>query len=209
VNAVTRRGRRTLVVAGLAGVAACGASAVLVRGLTGVPGLAVDADWARFVDTHRPPVVVGISEVLAVLGGAPVSIAVAAAIAGLLWWRRGLRTALAFVAAAAVDEALVTALKFLDQRPGPSGAVFEDRGSFPSGHTAYAAVIAVVLALTARRPALRVAALALIPVMALSRTVVDAHWLTDTAAGAACGAGVTAVVVALLAPGVEGGVRRP
>ena len=44
------------------------------------------------------------------------------------------------------------------------------------------------------------AALALIPVMALSRTVVDAHWLTDTAAGAVCGAGVAAAVVALLAP---------
>lgn len=198
-----RRGRVALGAAGIAGVAACSAAAVLVRGLDGVPGLAIDADWARFVDAHRDPLVVGASQVLAALGGAPLSIGVAAAVTALLWWRRGLRSGIAFVAAAAVDEALVTALKFFDQRPGPSGAVFEDRGSFPSGHTAYAAVIAVVLALTTRRPVLRVAALALIPVMALSRTVVDAHWLTDTAAGAACGAGVAAVVVALLAP------RRP
>ena len=200
---LTRRGRIALGAAGTAGVVACSAAAVVVRGLTGVPGLAIDADWARFVDAHQQPVVVGASRVLAALGGAPLSVGVAVVVAASLWWRRGIRSAIAFVLAAAVDEALVTALKFFDQRPGPSGAVFEDRGSFPSGHTAYAAVIAVVLALTTRRPALRVLALALIPVMALSRTVVDAHWLTDTAAGALCGAGVAAVVVALLAP------RRP
>jgi membrane-associated phospholipid phosphatase len=208
VIGLTRRGRTALAVGGLAGVAACAASAVLVRGLTGVPGLAVDAGWARFVDGHREPVVVGASQVLAALGGAPGSIAVAAAVTGLLWWRRGPRTGLGFVLAAAVDEALVTALKFFDQRPGPSGAVFDDRGSFPSGHTAYAAVIAVVLALTARRPLLRAAALALIPVMALSRTVVDAHWLTDTVAGGACGAGVAALVVAVLAPAPGEAVPR-
>ena len=207
--ALTRRGRTALTVAGSVGVVAASASAVLIRGLTGVPGLPLDADWARFIDTHRQPVVVGASQVLAVLGGAPGSIAVAAGVAGLLWWRRGARTALGFVVAAAVDEALVTALKFLDQRPGPSGALFEDRGSFPSGHTGYAAVLGVVLALTARRPVLRVAALALIPVMAVSRTVLDAHWLTDTVAGAACGAGVAALAVALLAPNADTGVRRP
>jgi undecaprenyl-diphosphatase len=38
--------------------------------------------------------------------------------------------------------------------------------------------------------------------MALSRTLIDAHWLTDTVAGALCGAGVAAVVVAVLLPEV-------
>ncbi|RIX27884.1 phosphatase PAP2 family protein [Amnibacterium setariae] len=195
-----RRGRCALAIAGAAGLAAVTASAVAVRGLHGVPGLAVDADWARLVAEHRAPGVVLPSEVLAALGGAPGSLVVAAAMTAALWWRRGRRTALGFAVAAALDEVLITALKLLDQRPGPSGALFEDRGSFPSGHTGYAAVVAVVLALTARRPATRVAALALIPVMAVSRTVVDAHWLTDTIAGAACGAAVAALTVAVLAP---------
>jgi membrane-associated phospholipid phosphatase len=192
------RRRVALAAAGGAGLVACWAASLAVRGLTGVPGLEVDAAWARFVREHRGPPVVVPSQVLAVLGGAPWSVVVAAVLAALLWWRRGPRAAVLLLLAALVDEGLVTAMKLVDQRPGPSGAVFEDRGSFPSGHTAYAAVIAVTLLLLARRPATRTAAVLLVPVMALSRTVLDAHWLTDTVAGAVCGASTAALVAAAL-----------
>ena len=194
------RRRIALAAAGAAGIAACWGATLAVRGLTGVPGIALDADWARFVREHRGPPVTTVSQLLAVLGGAPWSTVVTVALAALLWWRRGPRLALLLVVAALVDQGLLTAMKFVDQRPGPSGAVFEDRGSFPSGHTGFAAVVAVVLVLAARRPATRAAALLLIPVMALSRTVVDAHWLTDTLAGAVCGASTALLVDALLPP---------
>jgi undecaprenyl-diphosphatase len=194
------------VAAGAAGLAACWAATLAVRGLTGLPGLEVDAAWARFVREHRSAPATAVSQVLAVLGASPWSVVVTAALAALLWWRRGPRLALLLVVAALVDEGLVTAMKLVDQRPGPSGAVFEDRGSFPSGHTAFAAVVAVVLVLAARRWPAKAAALLLIPVMAVSRTVVDAHWLTDTIAGAVCGASTAVLLDALLPPGRP---RRP
>jgi undecaprenyl-diphosphatase len=203
--------RRSGLVAGLIGIGACWAATGAVRLLKGVPGIPLDSAWARLSAGWRGPAA-GASEVLAALGAAPASIAVAAVIAAGLWWRRGRRAGIGFALAAGLDEALVTAMKFVDLRPGPSGAVFEDRGSFPSGHTAFAAVIAVSLALQVRSPVARVGLLALIPLMAVSRTILAAHWLTDTIAGGVLGAATALLVDALLVSGggsPRAGRRRP
>ena len=165
-----------------------------------MPGTRFDAAWARKVHAARGPVPVAVSEVLARLGGAPGSVVVAAALGGLLLRRRGPRSAAAFVVAAAVDQALVTRMKRLARRPGPIGAGRADRGSFPSGHTAYSAVIAATLVLASRSSWARAAAVALVPLMAAGRTVTEAHWLTDTVAGAVCGTSTAAVVAAVLLP---------
>jgi undecaprenyl-diphosphatase len=190
--------RRRGILVGLAGIAACWAATAAVRTLDGVPGIPLDRSWAHLASTWRDPGTLRVAEVLAALGGAPGSIVVAAGIAAGLWWRRGARSGIGFAVAAGLDEALVTAMKLVDLRPGPSGAVFDDRGSFPSGHTAFAAVVAVSLALQVRSPAARVGLLALVPLMAVSRTLLDAHWLTDTIAGAVLGAATAVLVDALL-----------
>jgi undecaprenyl-diphosphatase len=88
----------------------------------------------------------------------------------------------------------VILMKSVVQRPGPVVAVFEGLGSFPSGHAANAAVIATVGGLLVRRPWAWSAGAGYVLLVAASRVVIGAHWLTDTIAGAVEGAAVALLV---------------
>jgi len=78
--------------------------------------------------------------------------------------------------------------------------VNSDFGSFPSGHTANAATVAVVLCVLLPRAIAIPLGIAWTVLMAGSRTVLSVHWVTDTIGGALVGAGVGLLVVAALAP---------
>ena len=105
--------------------------------------------------------------------------------------------------AAAVSAGVVQLLKALFDRARPEFMlVASDEGSFPSGHVANAATIAVVLALIFglgedRRRWVWVAGGAYVVAMALSRTYLGVHWLTDTIGGLLVG---VAIAVILWAP---------
>ncbi|MFT4135853.1 phosphatase PAP2 family protein [Microbacterium sp.] len=77
--------------------------------------------------------------------------------------------------------------------------VVSDYGSFPSGHTANAATIAVVLFVLFPRVWVAVAGAAWMIAMGLSRTILHAHWLSDTVGGALIGAGAALLVAVALA----------
>ncbi|MBB5633468.1 undecaprenyl-diphosphatase [Cryobacterium mesophilum] len=77
--------------------------------------------------------------------------------------------------------------------------VASDVGSFPSGHVANAATIAVALALIFGRTWIWYVGAVYTVVMALSRTYLGAHWLSDTIGGALVGAGIAVIVWAPLA----------
>lgn len=62
-----------------------------------------------------------------------------------------------------------------------------DATSFPSGHSTMAFAISTVLAGRARNPIVSMALYSLAGVTALSRVYDDAHWISDTFAGAAIG----------------------
>ena len=173
------------------------AAALTVRGLHGAPGVRLDADWASTIASMRGPAAVGAAGVFAWLGGGVGSILVGATFGLLLWWRRGLRTALRFVALALVSVANVHLIKAVALRPRPTGELWGGIGSFPSGHTAYAAVVAVTAGALFARAIVWIGGLVLVAAMAISRTVIDAHWLTDTVAGAACGTAMAVLVWAL------------
>ncbi|MCT9088946.1 phosphatase PAP2 family protein [Streptomyces sp. ASQP_92] len=89
---------------------------------------------------------------------------------------------------------VVQGLKFLVDRPRPEHPLVRvDHGSFPSGHAAGAAMLVVMVGAlwvpTARRRAYWFGGALFTATMMWSRTWLHAHWLSDTVAGAAAGAG--------------------
>jgi len=108
--------------------------------------------------------------------------------------------ALYFLIATIVSAGLVQLLKTIYDRPRPQDIlVTADPGSFPSGHTANAATMAVVLALVLRRVWIWAAGVVYTVIMLLSRTYLGAHWLSDTIGGLVLGSAVAVIVWAPLA----------
>lgn len=108
--------------------------------------------------------------------------------------------ALYFVAASVFSAAAVQVLKRLFGRARPEEIlVISDYGSFPSGHTANAATIAVVAVILFPRLWVAVTGAVWVVLMGFSRTYLHAHWFSDTLGGALIGAGVPLVLAAAFA----------
>ncbi|MFK0046609.1 phosphatase PAP2 family protein [Streptomyces sp. NPDC090741] len=93
-----------------------------------------------------------------------------------------------------VNMLVVQGLKHLVDRPRPANPMVRvDHGSFPSGHAAGAALLVVLVGVllvpAARRRAWWAGGAVFTLAMMWSRTWLHAHWLSDTLAGAAAGAG--------------------
>jgi undecaprenyl-diphosphatase len=101
-----------------------------------------------------------------------------------------------------VVELAIGPLKGLYDRPRPPDPLVETSGpAFPSGHATAGAATAIALVIVLLPPGehrrvweLRAAGFAF--VMALSRTYLRAHWLTDAVAGALLGAALALTVAA-------------
>jgi membrane-associated phospholipid phosphatase len=127
--------------------------------------------------------------------GVPVLAILALVIAGR--WRGAVFAALCFAASAGA----VQLLKQLFGRARPEDMlVASDYGSFPSGHTANAATIALVVWVLFPRVWTAVVGVLWVLAMALSRTFLSVHWASDTLGGALVGAGVVLVLAAWLLP---------
>lgn len=103
------------------------------------------------------------------------------------------------VIAAVLSAGVVQLLKNLFGRARPEDILVQsDFGSFPSGHVANAATLAVTLivifGLTRGRWWVWVVGAAYIVAMALARTYLGAHWITDTIGGALIGIAVAVMV---------------
>jgi membrane-associated phospholipid phosphatase len=109
-------------------------------------------------------------------------------------------SALYFVAATVVSAGLVQLLKSLFGRARPMDILITaDFGSFPSGHVANAATMAVTLAILLQRRWVWAAGAVYVVLMMLSRTYLGAHWLSDTIGGLLLGAAVAVLLWAPLA----------
>jgi undecaprenyl-diphosphatase len=115
-------------------------------------------------------------------------------------WRGAIFAAVCFAASAGA----VQLLKQLFGRARPEDMlVVSDYGSFPSGHTANAATIALVIWVLFPRVWTAILGALWVLAMALSRTFLSVHWATDTLGGALVGAGVVLVLAAWLLPWVQ------
>jgi membrane-associated phospholipid phosphatase len=155
-----------------------------------------ELEWMEEILEHRSPYWTVPAFVFNFLGGGVVAIAVVPVlvIVGLLLWRRRW-AALYFAIAALVSVGVVQVLKQVIGRPRPEDMlVSPDFGSFPSGHSANAALIATALGIVFARAWVWAAGAVYTIAMMLSRTYLGAHWISDTIGGALVGAGVAVIV---------------
>jgi undecaprenyl-diphosphatase len=143
----------------------------------------------------RWPPTTSVAKVLNVIGGGTVMWAVRGVIAAAFAYARRWRTLTVFLLAEISAELCIGPIKALVGRHRPSGSLVAVAGdSFPSGHVITASVTAAVLVLLlvapprARRAWLTLA-VSWSLVMALSRTYLAAHWMTDAVGGILVGMG--------------------
>lgn len=175
---------------------ACGLGAwVFFRGPT---PFAIDVWWNQlFVAAPSQPLLT-FALTMDEIGGhwvavfvVPLGGALALVLVGRRW------AALYFLAASVGSAAIVQLLKHTFGRARPEDIlVLSDHGSFPSGHTANAATVAVVAAVVFPVIWVRIAGVAWVVLMAFSRTYLHAHWLSDTLGGALVGAGMALILAA-------------
>ncbi|WP_460772405.1 phosphatase PAP2 family protein [Microbacterium sp. GXF7504] len=169
--------------------------------LQGPAPFAMDTAWNSALVKWRVTWLEVFSLTLGVVGGVWASVIVTVAGAVLLLLFRRPRSAAFLVAAQLVSAGLVQALKHLFGRARPEEIiVVSDYGSFPSGHAANAATLAVVAFVLFPRVWVAVAGALWVVLMAFSRTYLHAHWVSDTIGGALVGAGAVLVTAAAFAP---------
>lgn len=176
---------------------ACGLGAwVYVRGAS---PFTLDVWWNQLFAGAPSPALLSFALVMNQIGGyvtailiVPVGGALALVLIGRRW------AALYFLAAVAASALLVQVLKQTFGRARPQDIlVLSDYGSFPSGHTANAATLAIVAGIIFPSIWVRLVGGAWIVLMAFSRTYLHAHWLSDTVGGALVGAGTALLLAAL------------
>ncbi|MBG0718282.1 phosphatase PAP2 family protein [Microbacterium sp. 2C] len=160
----------------------------------------VDEWWNSFVDVFS--FLQPLSLALNFLGGGWfATFVVPLGVAAILLAVRRPWGALFALCASAGSALVVQMLKAMFGRARPEEMiVVSDHGSYPSGHTANAATLAVIAVVIVPRVWVAIVGAAWVFAMAFSRTEVHAHWFTDTVGGTLAGLGGALVVAALFTP---------
>jgi undecaprenyl-diphosphatase len=187
--------RRAVVL--LVGVCATVAFVLLrmVVALGGHQPLPADVWWHDLMVATLTDVGIVVAWVPAVVGGTLGMIVVGLVVIGLFVWRRrptdAATVAIAMVAVVAIGAPMAAVIA----RVRPADSLAERVAtSFPSGHTAVATTVALVLALLIRRWYVWVLSVVWVVVMMWSRTYLQAHWLSDVVAGMLEGIAVASFV---------------
>lgn len=181
------------------------ALACLLGGLVAGSSTPADEWWHAIAADMRSPALVSFAVGLDLLGGGfigvlivPLGIAVTVLIV------RGWRSAVYAVTAFAFSALLVQIMKTLFGRVRPEDLlVAADFGSFPSGHTANAATVAIVLGILFPKWTISLATCAWALLMAFTRTLLAAHWLTDTLGGALLGIAAALLITVIMRAWIE------
>lgn len=188
--------RRWPLISGIAAVVLAVALGGLIAAREAGAPLDIDSEWLDAMLSFRSDTFGAVSLFLNWLGGGIVGVFVVpiATVAILCLFRR-FWAALYYLIAAIASAGLVQLLKGIYLRPRPEDImVVADVGSFPSGHVANAATIAVTLGIIVARTWVWVAGAAYTLLMMVARTYLGAHWISDTVGGLLVGAGVAVIV---------------
>lgn len=187
--------RRWPVVAGSVAVALVVGLGIIIALRPKLP-FEVDTEWMGEIVEHRSPFWLGPALFFNYAGGGIVGSVVVPVVIFLLLlafrrpWGAGY-----FAIASAVSVICVQILKHTVGRARPTEIlVHADTGSFPSGHTANAATMVVVLGILFPRVWVWCLGVAWAVLMAVSRTYLGAHWISDTVGGLLLGSAVAVIV---------------
>jgi membrane-associated phospholipid phosphatase len=192
--------RIALIVLGAALLVAAGILGAVIFVSSGP--FAIDTWWNGVLFELSSPLVTAVSRVFDFIGGGWFGVfALPIACVVALFALRRPWSAIFFIVAEVASAALVQLLKHLFGRARPEDIiVFADYGSFPSGHAANAATLAAVAFVLFPRVWVAIVGAIYTVLMALSRTGLHAHWLSDTLGGILVGVGVVLVLAGLAAP---------
>ncbi|MBL0887593.1 phosphatase PAP2 family protein [Myceligenerans sp. I2] len=156
--------------------------------------------WMNTLVEHRSSFLTVVMLSLDGLGGGWITVLLGGAAAGVfVVWRRPW-AATCLVLSLVACSALVYLVKVVVARPRPIDIlVVTDFGSYPSGHSATAAVIAATLGFLFQRTWVWVVGGIYTVAMMFSRTYLGAHWISDTVAGVLLGIAVAAILFAVFA----------
>lgn len=153
----------------------------------------IDDAWLEAMEVVRVTPLVWLARALDVAGGVWVTVPLRLAVLGWLLYRRRWAHFIALALAVAISEVAIGVIKGAVARPRPPLSLVETSGfSFPSGHATAGAVTALALVIVLWPPGptrwrweLRAGLFAL--AMAMSRTYLGAHWLSDAVGGTLLG----------------------
>lgn len=204
--AARRVSRRWPVISGLSAMVLAALIGLVVVVRANSLALEVDTEWMGEIIEHRSPIWEIPSLFMNALGGGLFGVLVVPLVITLVIvlikrpWAAGY-----YLVATVLSAGCVQLLKQAFGRARPEDIlVTSDFGSFPSGHVANAATMAVCLAIIVPRLWVALAGAAYTILMLLSRTYLGAHWLTDTIGGLLLGAGVAIVLWAPVAAKLDG-----
>jgi membrane-associated phospholipid phosphatase len=187
---------------------------------TGAVG-ALDQEVARGLAAAWRPTLGPVAQVVAVLGGAEVTVLLATGLAALLW-RQGFRVEAAALLAFPIVQVLEVVYKWSLRHPappapfehpdGPSlvtmlhGGTLTFNGSYPSGHMMRTVLIYGLGAFVVRRLAspgwartlAAPSAAVVVGLMALDRVYLGVHWQSDVVGGLLLGGAALAAAIAWL-----------
>ena len=181
----------------------------------------LDATVSRWLDTHDPNRFDPVAKAISVSGQSSV-IGLATAALAVVLWRRGPRWAWLAPLAVGLTAVVELVAKQPLVPPPPPGdylraaldalAGLEVGSSFPSGHVARVACLALIAASISRRTTWRVAMAAVIVLSFAGRTYAGGHTIADTIGGLALGLSAGSVGIAWLhrvgsVVGARGAVR--
>lgn len=194
LHVASPRGRATALVVGLSAAVAFVVLRIIVAA-GGHEPLAVDLAWHDLMASRVTDTAIVVAWVPAVVGGTIGMIVVGALLIVLFLWHRRRWDAATLAIAMVVVVAIGATMAAVIGRTRPADSLAERMAtSFPSGHTAVATTVVVILGFLLRRWYVWLLGSVWVLAMMWSRTYLQAHWLSDVVAGMLEGVAVATLV---------------